>query len=185
MAESYADLDIKNNIIHLKSGTACNFNEYKCVDFELGQTFWDSNVRNDCALELLYSGLAVKISSISNNKLETIFNVETESISFSFKQRGTTFICDTLIYLTEEPQLIIRETTNNYPTKILKIEPRLNLINYVNSKFIYVERHIRKQIIDSYIDLLRQICQVERLTLKNSLNLAFLSPDQFAYNLMK
>ena len=58
-----------------------------------------------------------------------------------------------------------------------------DLFLYVNSKLVYVERHIKKQITQLYLDVVTQRCNLERETIKNSLAIAVELSDQFAYNL--
>ena len=64
-------------------------------------------------------------------------------------------------------------------------EHNLDIFAYVNSKFVYVEKHIRIQMKDLHLDLIRQRCALEKETIKNSLAIAAQSLDEFAYNLMK
>ena len=56
---------------------------------------------------------------------------------------------------------------------------------YINSKFVYVERHIRTQIKQLYRDMLVHKCNLERETIRNSLAISFLAPDHFALNFMR
>ena len=61
----------------------------------------------------------------------------------------------------------------------------MDIFTYVNSKFIYVEIHIRTEISRLYHDVLTQRCILEQQVYKNTLTLATQSPDEFAYHLMK
>ena len=61
----------------------------------------------------------------------------------------------------------------------------LDIFAYVNSKFVYVEKHIKTQIRSLYRDVLIQRCHLESQTLKNAVAIATQAPDEFAYNLMK
>ena len=61
----------------------------------------------------------------------------------------------------------------------------LHLLAYVNSKFIYVEKHIKTQMRNLYRDVLLQKCNLERETLKNALAIATQAPDEFDCNMMK
>ena len=54
----------------------------------------------------------------------------------------------------------------------------------MNSKFVYVEKHIRRQISSLYYDLLRHKCELERKVLTNALAIAIQNPAKFAYRLM-
>ncbi|KYM76159.1 hypothetical protein ALC53_13432 [Atta colombica] len=60
---------------------------------------------------------------------------------------------------------------------ILKPE-NLDIFTYMNSKFVYMEKHIRNQINISYTEMYNNL---EQKILKNALALATHSPDAFAY----
>lgn len=60
----------------------------------------------------------------------------------------------------------------------------LDIFTYVNSKFVYVEKHIRTQMKNLYADIIKQKYKLEQQTTRNSLSLAIVAPDQFAYDVM-
>ena len=96
-------------------------------------------------------------------------------------------VCGYTVLQTEHPKLVIFETikgesfADNYYLNI----DNLDIFKYVNSKFVYVEKHIKTQIRNLYRDVLLQRCNLARETLKNGLAIATQAPDEFAYNLMK
>lgn len=61
----------------------------------------------------------------------------------------------------------------------------LDIFTYVNSKFIYVEKHIRTQITNLHKDIMVQKCEMEKQVITNALSQAYLQPMEFAYTLMK
>ena len=61
----------------------------------------------------------------------------------------------------------------------------MDIFSYVNSKFIYVERHIRTGMTRLYRDVMLQRCTLEQEVFKNTLTLATQAPDDFAFLLMK
>ena len=61
----------------------------------------------------------------------------------------------------------------------------MTIFTYVNSKFIYVERHIRTEVNRLYHDVLTQRCILEQQVFRNTSTLATQSPDKCAYHLMK
>ena len=81
---------------------------------------------------------------------------------------------------TEHPKLLIFETVKGK----VSVE-NLDIFAYVNSKFVFIEKHVKTQIRRLYEDILTQRCKEERSILQNALAIASQSPDQFAYNLMK
>ncbi|XP_072755902.1 uncharacterized protein [Anoplolepis gracilipes] len=55
----------------------------------------------------------------------------------------------------------------------------------MNSKFVYVEKHIRHQMTSLYHNVIQQKCELEKDVITNTLSFATLQPDEFAYRLMK
>ena len=85
------------------------------------------------------------------------------------------------------PKLLIFETArgNTYLEKKQPLVENVDLITYINSKFIYVKRHIFRQMSKLYHDLLTHKCQIEKHVFKNSLFIANQAPDEFAFYLIK
>ena len=61
----------------------------------------------------------------------------------------------------------------------------IDIFAYVNSKFVYVDAHIKGQMTRLYRDIIEKQCELERKVLANSLSLATISPDILAYQIMK
>lgn len=160
------------------------------MDIENGHTFWDVFATDRCKSEdysIIYEGFATRVSSKTKEIVETIYTLVSEDITFALAKRSTANICGFEIINTEHPRLTILEIKNgqSFVSKEQKQVRDLDLFTYINSKFVYVERHVRKQMQNLYLDLLRQRCELEQENFKTSLSLSQLAPDLFAYNLMK
>ncbi|CAH0395685.1 unnamed protein product [Bemisia tabaci] len=70
------------------------------------------------------------------------------------------------------------------PSKALKPNA-IDLPLYMNTKFVYIERHIGVEIDRMYQDQVYQRCKVEANTIQNLLTLSLISPEEFAYALME
>ena len=74
----------------------------------------------------------------------------------SLTNTGTYTICGHILTRTEHPKLIIFETT--FGAEVFKssdfIAVNIDIFTYVNSKFVYVEKHIRTQINQLYRNIL-------------------------------
>ena len=81
---------------------------------------------------------------------------------------------------TAHPKLLIFETTYGESFAIAKTVSvsNLGIFTYVNSKFVYVEKHIRAQIKLLYRDVIFQECNLERQTIKNSRRICFRSYER-------
>jgi len=87
----------------------------------------------------------------------------------------------------EHPKLFILETSKGDIFAARGAIPvnNLDIFTYVNSKFVYVEKHIRRQMTLLYYNVMQQRCELEKEVLRNTFLFATLQPDEFAYKLMK
>lgn len=184
-----ANVKINSNKVILRSGITCRLIEGHCTDFEGGDTYWTSVPPDSCKIStygVLYQGYADKMTNYLNGPFQTVYSIATTDTIFALAKRDAYTVCGHTLYHTEHPKLVIFETTPD--ATVFKKETRvanLDIFTYMNSKFVYVEKHIRTQITQLYRDLLMQQCQLEQQILHNSLAIAAQSPDIFAYHLMK
>ena len=156
---------------------------------EGGYSFWSLLPKDDCLknkYDILYRGPVMKITSSGN---DTIYSISTNEISFALSIKEDIDFCNRVLIKTEHPKLFIYEGSkrNRLFNNDLKSKDILNLdiFTYLNSKFVYVEKHFRSEVESLYRNILKDKCELERQVLYNSLSIASLSPDEFAFNLMK
>lgn len=184
-----ATINLNKNKINLKSGTSCKLTDNKCHSMQDGYAYWTSLPEDHCGVtkySILYEGLINKTEDLGN-KQPTVYMLETENITFGLAKVGQTSVCGYIIYRTEHPRLFINERTEDVPFVAHENSAveNIDLITYIDSKFVYTERYIRKQITQLYYDLLLHKCKIERQVLNNALAIATQSPDEFAYRLMR
>lgn len=189
LSDHQARINLENNKIHLRSGTACPLTERTCMDRDEGNSFWEPVPKDICKFDkytVLYRGIASKMTDYQVNNTETVYSISSKQITFALMTKGVENLCGYNLITTEHPQLIVFET-NPGRTFASNEKTISNLDNFLfmNSKFLYIEKHIRTQIKNLYRDVLLQKCNLERQTLKNSLSIAMHSPDEFAYDFMK
>lgn len=181
--------DTTDGVINLKSGTSRKLIHGTCIDSLNGWTFWETTPINQCDPRLhivLYVGPASVIKSNSNTSDEshpTTNMAETSSRAFAFQTRGFYLGCFFKTYTTEHPKLVIVPSSGDhfFFTKQPTTVSSLDLMAYMNSKFVYVERKHAKEIATLYHELSTQRCALEHHTLTNLLALAVLKPIEFAY----
>jgi hypothetical protein len=189
LQERFEPVDIDKNKIRLHTGTTCVFTDTNCMDSEYGYAFWDSLSLDHCqphAYTRLYKGSALKITE-ADGENRPLYVVDSHDISFAFKDQGSVNMCAFRLIRTEHPRLFILtdKEYGNFPSVEDKQINNIDIFAYVNSKFVFTERHIKGQMNRLYRDVLMQQCNLERKILANALNLATVAPDQFAYQLMK
>lgn len=88
---------------------------------------------------------------------------------------------------TKHPKLFLLETQKGCTFKIrtrVSVD-NLDIFSYVNSKFVYVEKHIKTQLTQLYRDIMEQKCALERQILQNALSLSNIAPDEMAFRIMR
>ncbi|XP_076479609.1 uncharacterized protein LOC117165189 [Bombus vancouverensis nearcticus] len=183
---------IEANKILLKSGTVCTFSEGNCLDAEDGYTYWQPQPPSPCKFDqydVLYEGIATKIQEIKTNResAQPVYALTTQEVTFALTKTGEQPLCGYTLLSTEHPKLFLLETTrgNTFISKSKTAVENLDIFAYVNSKFIYVEKHIKRQMTTLCHDILTQRCTTQKKLIENALSLAILLPDEFAYTISK
>ncbi|XP_067210243.1 uncharacterized protein [Linepithema humile] len=187
---AYVSVKLNAGKIILKSGTICDLSEETCVDSDDGYTFWQSMPITACGFEaydVLFKETATKFQGLLGAQHTIIFSLETQDTTFALTQTRKHTTCGYTLLGTEHPKLFIFETEkgNIFKTMSKTAVTNLDMFTYVNSKFVYVERHIRNQITSLYQDIILQKCELEKQVIQNTLSLATILPDEFAFRLMK
>ncbi|XP_071653598.1 uncharacterized protein [Temnothorax longispinosus] len=185
-----AVINIETNQIHLRTGTVCQYVDGNCIDIEGRYTYWETIPNDYCKFshyDVLYEGKAKKMVSETNDKLQILYSLSTQDVTFALTRIGEEVLCGYTLIKTEHPKLVILETNkgDSFARKRPLAIENIDIFAYVNSKFVYVERHIRTQMNRLYTDVLKQRCNLERQVMKNALSLAMHAPDDFAYQIMK
>ncbi|XP_039308450.1 uncharacterized protein LOC120358389 [Solenopsis invicta] len=184
-----ATVQLNSNRIVLRSGVTCDFKSTQCVDLEGGNTYWDPLPPSQCALSnfgSLYDGFADVLVDDTGKESQVVYSLNSQETTFALTMRGQYTHCGYTLIRTEHPKLLIYETT--FGSSIFGKEYRpqnLDIFAYINSKFLYVEKHVRTQVNELYRNVLQQQCTLEQKVLKNALALATHAPDAFAYHIMQ
>ena len=185
-----ASVNLDTNKIHLRGGVSCDFNRGHCSDFDGGQAFWERVPKDMCNFYkylVLYEGPAEIGNIRQDGTTQVMFSVQTKEITFALVQEAVHRRCGFALIQTEHPKLfVLQGAKGTFFTALRKIPTReMDLFTYINSKFVYVEKHIHTQLNNLYRDVVLQRCLLEQKVLKNSLSLATIQPDQFAFDFMR
>lgn len=113
--------------------------------------------------------------------------MNTHETTFALAKKNELNICGYTLIQTEHPKLFLLQLKDDQGFKGRKPSAveNLDIFTYVNSKFIYVEKHIRKQMTQLYRNVINQKCTLEKQVLRQALTLAKIAPDEMAAELMK
>lgn len=186
------DISVKrsSNEIILPSGTRCPVTDRTCQDSDGAETYWTAPPEDSCHFDrydILYEGTAVRLSPRANQTSTTVYTVTTGDTTFALAKTKEFDLCGYKIFQTEHPKLLVLETQRGRTFKMrskITID-NLDIFTYVNSKFVYVEKHVKTQLTRMYRDIMEQKCALERQILRNALSLSSIAPDEMAYRIMK
>lgn len=98
--------------------------------------------------DILYEVMTVKLSPKENSTSPVIYTVTTQNVTFALTRVADFSICGYQLIQTEHPKLFILETQKGrtFRTRSRIVVNNLDIFAYVNSKFVYVEKHIKTQL---------------------------------------
>ena len=133
---------------------------------EGGNAYWSALPIDRCNLNkygLIYQGKSTMVSDNSIHGLSTVYPLESKEITFALTLKSIEKVCGSELIRTEHPKLIILETKNGSPfSGKFNVVQNLDLFLYINSKFVYIERHHKTQMTKLYLNLIMQKCNLER-----------------------
>lgn len=178
------------NEVNLPSGTQCPSTQGGCNDWDGTETFWNLPYTDGCHFskyDILYEGTATKLSPKKHEQAPEVYTVTTKDTTFALAKTTETNLCGYKLYHTEHPKLLIFETQpgKSFQSKTRTSVNNLDIFSYVNSKFVYVEKHIKTQLTRLYKDIMEQKCALEKQILQNALSLSSIAPDEMAFRIMK
>lgn len=178
------------NEIILPSGVHCKVPSGHCKDIDGEDAYWEPAPVDDCHFKhynVLYEGRAIKLSPKKDQTTPIIYTITTQETTFALTKTTELDLCGFRISRTEHPKLFIFETRgkSTFRTRTRAPLNDLDIFTYVNSKFVYVEKHLKTQLTQLYKDLMEQKCTLERQVLLNALSLYSIAPDEMAFRIMK
>ncbi|CAK9807063.1 hypothetical protein ANTQUA_LOCUS5127 [Anthophora quadrimaculata] len=179
-----AAVKIATNEIILQSGERCTVQQGSCLDSEDGFSYWVNSPTDYCKFnnyDVLYEGKATLVE-VEDNQGLSLYSVTSQGTTFALARTTSTKVCGYTLVHNEHPKLFILETENggHFKSKSTIAINNLDIFAYVNSKFVYVEKHLKTQMIQLYRDVMNQRCALERQILHNALTLIHVAPAEVA-----
>lgn len=151
LRDYYAATKPQNNQILLKSGTICALNEEYCIDTDGSESYWSAISSDICGFnECSLRRTSGKINLCYADR--RFYIVIIKDVTFAITRMSVFALYRYTLTPTEHPKLVIMEISlgrtfkSRYETSV----KNLDIFPYVNSKFIYIERHIKAQLITLY-----------------------------------
>lgn len=186
------DVTIKRstNEVILPSGVRCEASTRVCMDEDGAETYWTATQEDSCHFnryDILYEGPAIKLYPTTSQASPVMYTVTTGDTTFALIKTREFSLCGYQLSQTEHPKLIVFEMQHGrtFKTRSHVLVDNLDIFSYVNSKFVYVEKHLKTQVTQLYKDIMEQKCALERQILQNVLSYSGVAPDEMAYRIMK
>jgi hypothetical protein len=124
-----------------------------CRDADGGETFWPIVPTDNCHFDkydILYEGIATRLISkeIEKSNRPTVYTDTTDDTTFALAKITEISVCGYKLFRTEHPKLLIMETQRGKSFKIraqVSVD-NLDIFSYVNSKVVFVEKHMKTQL---------------------------------------
>lgn len=183
-----AMVDMQDNTITLPNGGSASYKAGHWFDLVYGDTYWNVQPTEQCtqsSYQVLYEGGGKIYYDKADTRERKVVVVESGKKAFALEILEPTALCSMSGYTTEHPTLYIAilSRTNQAYFKSSETSDTLevSLASYINAKFVYVERHVRTQLLSLYRHFRAQTCEIKRLSLLNTLSLATINEEEFAY----
>lgn len=187
ITDGVANIDLQADKINFPNGLSCKYSAGTCDDLSLGTISWSYSAQSCSSTDMivLYEGPATFLQVQQGVQIEDLASlvVSTVSQSFAFTTLENTILCGTILRKTEHNQIFVYKISGTSP---FRSTGEWNIRNvdfqaYTDSKFAYVDRNYKENIITLHRALSAEKCRIERMALQNLISLAYISPDLFAY----
>lgn len=180
-----AEVSGADNKAHFAGGLTCSYDRREeCILPYLGYTYL-LEFSGSCQkreLSLIYTGSVQKL--YDNRTQSSIYIKDGDDYMFAIEATGWSKKCGRKVITTPHASLFIVEISPGdeliKPTEAIASR-EVDISLYINTKLVFLDRHIGKAFTSIYNLFKKHQCEVERRTINNLLTLAFLSGSEFAY----
>lgn len=136
---------------------------------------------------IVFEGVGDRISVLHppSSSTEMFVQVEQSGYDFLIKiEDKVTTVCGFKSYFTEHPGLFVTFLTEEEPSfpKLDRVSGiNVDLVSYINSKVVFIVRHIKAQVERLFSIFHQERCLMQNRITQNLQTLALLSPREFAY----
>lgn len=179
-----AKLDVENKNIMLTSGLMCEFDRMNCIDIMNGYTFWERLTDENCykdKLELIYEGNITKITESYENDTTINYVIDNETYLIMLEDKGFIEVCYNKFIRTQSAETYILENHENF---LKSKHVTVDYTKYFSNKLTLVYKQLESEIKDIYLKHTKYECENQMSIIKQKLNLAYTSPEQFVFDLM-
>ncbi|KAL7301579.1 hypothetical protein TKK_0005593 [Trichogramma kaykai] len=185
------DYDIKLNLesekVFMQDGTPCSAKARHCISGEGSNVYWDAlpeKMWGANKYTLLYEGFINKISDPEDKNV--MYVLDTHDYSFALVKTIEETICGVKFIHTEVARfLIIEEPRSNHLLHKQEVAAaNVDIFAFINTKALFLEKHLIGQMRKIYDALMLERCKLERKDIEDALAIATLQPSELAYQIL-
>lgn len=179
-------LDLVAGKVRTPSGFAYEYSAGAAFDADLGHMFWDTSAHttqcNPSSYLVLYEGPSLIVTDPQGTR--TLL-VNTSTRAMAVTMAGPTTMCYNLAYRTEHPRLFVVVRAPGSPdfyfVKSQVEAPDVDMFLHMNSKLMYLERHVGAELQSLYRHFHQRVCDLRQQSLRQLASIGFTSPEEFAW----
>ncbi|KAL7304774.1 hypothetical protein TKK_0003003 [Trichogramma kaykai] len=183
-----AKVDMEADKLQLATGASCTASRRHCVSPDGSEAFWSTVEMGECGINkysIIYDGYITKIEDVEEENV--VYTLSMEDRNFALVRKFEENVCGIVIQHTEHTRLMIIESGGRHaPMRQTEIiAHNIDLFEYTNAKFLYVEKHFKGQLKEMYYNIMDSKCELERKVIENTLSIATTQPAEVARKIMK
>lgn len=185
LTTSTAVVDLEAGKVVTNNGYRFDYGGGKGFDPQFGYTYWTTpEEEKECSPKtytVLYEGPATMLDSRINDVQTVIVN--SSDFIFAIEVKKDIVMCQSHAFSTEHPKIYVLYGPA-HKFILSKTSPKrfdVDQFLYINSKFVYIEKHFQGQIESLYKHLYGKICDLKHQQLSHLASLAYIDPEVFAW----
>lgn len=186
LAQVMLTLDVDSGVVRTAGGYTHKFTSGHAFDPDLGYLYWrpESQVAGCTphAYLVLYEGMGTL--AVSPQSQKTLM-INTTEVALAVGVKGETLVCHQHAFHTDHPRLYVIMRHGTPGPMYFKKSPLdpvdVDLFLYTNTKLVFVERHLAREIQSLYTHYHERMCSLQHQTLQQLVTLAFVQPEEFAW----
>lgn len=186
LVESWGTLDLNTGALRTPGGYVHKFSEGKSFDADLGNIFWGTSAHTSSCAKTSYLVLYQGAGTLAiNAKGGKTLMVNTSDVALAVGLTKPTLLCYHHAFETDHPKLhVVVETQQGtgFYFERSSVDPlEVDLFLYANTKLVFVERHLAKELRTVYKHFHERACRLQHQSLQQLTTLAFMAPEEFAW----
>jgi hypothetical protein len=183
-----AKVDLEEGTFKTPGGQSYAVNAEAGFDSDLGHMYWKQHdLTQACSktsYTVLYEGPAIIYTSPAGSKT-LIINDTNHILAVGLKT--PILVCHLAGISTDHGRLFVLESTKVgfYFQKTAMNPLDADMFLYINSKLVYLEKHLSRELKSVYKLFTQRVCEVQHQVLNQLITLAYTSPNEFAWTYTK